>query len=105
MRALFLLVLLAGCSQPSDFAFKSAKVDLPADTVALPAGPGAELVTANCTACHSPEMILTQPRFAKPVWEAEVAKMIKVYKAPIAEADVPKIVDALVGMSERLPPG
>ena len=37
-------------------------------------------------------MVLTQPAFPKPVWEAEVRKMINVYKAPIDEADVAAIV-------------
>jgi hypothetical protein len=37
-------------------------------------------------------MVLNQPALPKATWEAEVPKMIKVYKAPIDEADVAAIV-------------
>ena len=49
-------------------------------------------------ACHSVDYVQTQPRGAKfkeDFWRAEVTKMIKVYGAPIAEADVGKIVEYL----------
>jgi sulfite dehydrogenase (cytochrome) subunit B len=42
--------------------------------------------------------IKTQPhgeKFKKDFWAAEVTKMIKVYGAPIEDADVGKIVDYL----------
>ena len=48
--------------------------------------------------CHSVDYIITQPRgpqFKKDFWQAEVTKMIKVYGAPIDEADVGKIADYL----------
>jgi len=57
-----------------------------------------KIFTNNCTACHSVDYISTQPRgpkFKKDFWQAEVTKMIKVYGAPIDDADVPKIVDYL----------
>jgi hypothetical protein len=44
------------------------------------------------------DYIQTQPRgpkFKKDFWAAEVTKMIKVYGAPIDDADVPKIVEYL----------
>jgi hypothetical protein len=37
-------------------------------------------------------MVLNQPDLPKATWEAEVHKMISVYKAPIDDADVPAIV-------------
>jgi hypothetical protein len=55
-------------------------------------------VRCNRTACHSADYIKTQPRgekFKKDFWAAEVTKMIKVYGAPIEDADVGKIVDYL----------
>ena len=61
-------------------------------------GPNLEIVQGNCGSCHSADYIVTQPQgpnFKKAFWEAEVTKMIKVYGAPIDEADVPKIVDYL----------
>ncbi len=71
---------------------------LPDETAAFKAGPNLEVVQNNCTACHSADYISTQPRgpkFEKDFWQAEVTKMIKVYGAPIADADVPKIVEYL----------
>jgi mono/diheme cytochrome c family protein len=71
---------------------------LPEETAELRPGPDLEVVKNNCTACHSVDYIQTQPRgpkFKKDFWQAEVTKMIKVYGAPIEEADVPRIVDYL----------
>ena len=71
---------------------------LPDETAAFKPGPNLEVVQNNCTACHSADYISTQPRgpkFQKDFWQAEVTKMIKVYGAPIDDADVGKIVDYL----------
>ena len=71
---------------------------VPEDTAAFRPGANLEVVQNNCTACHSADYIRTQPRgerFKKDFWQAEVTKMIKVYGAPIDEADVGKIVDYL----------
>ena len=71
---------------------------LPDETAAFKPGPNLEVVQNNCTACHSADYISTQPRgpkFKKDFWQAEVTKMIKVYGAPIDDADVGKIVDYL----------
>ena len=71
---------------------------LPDETAAFKPGPNLDVVQNNCTACHSADYINTQPRgpkFKKDFWQAEVTKMIKVYGAPIEDADVGKIVDYL----------
>jgi mono/diheme cytochrome c family protein len=71
---------------------------LPEETAAFKPGPNLEIVQNNCTACHSADYIKTQPRgekFKKDFWAAEVTKMIKVYGAPIDDADVGKIVEYL----------
>lgn len=71
---------------------------LPDETAAFKPGPNLEVVQNNCTACHSADYISTQPRgpkFKKEFWQAEVTKMIKVFGAPIDDADVGKIVDYL----------
>ena len=71
---------------------------LPEETAAFKPGPNLDVVQNNCTACHSADYINTQPRgekFKKDFWQAEVTKMIKVYGAPIDDADVGKIVDYL----------
>jgi len=72
---------------------------LPEETATLADGPHLDVVQGNCVACHSAEYISTQPRgLANPkaFWTAEVVKMQKAYGAPVADADVPAIVDYLV---------
>jgi mono/diheme cytochrome c family protein len=72
--------------------------NLPPETAAFKPGPNLDLVKNNCTACHSADYIAIQPRgpkFKKDFWQAEVTKMIKVYGAPIADADVARIVEYL----------
>lgn len=85
------------------FSLASISVDLPTDDAQYPAGPHADVINANCTACHSASMALNQPPLSADQWTAEVAKMREVYKAPVAEADVPAIVAYLSGMSAKLP--
>ena len=70
---------------------------LPDETAAFRPGPNLDVVRNNCTACHSADYVNTQPpmKNRKDFWQAEVTKMIKVYGAPIEEADVGKIVDYL----------
>ena len=71
---------------------------LPEETAAFKPGPNLDVVRNNCTGCHSADYISTQPqgpRYKKDFWQAEVSKMIKVYGAPIDEADIGKIVDYL----------
>ena len=75
---------------------KSVKVDIPAGDSQFPGGTTADVINNNCLACHSADMVLNQPALPKATWDAEVHKMIKTYKAPIAEADVASIVDYLV---------
>ena len=99
MRHRILLALAS--SQPSAFAAAHAapvSYTLPEETAAFKPGANLEVVQNNCTACHSADYVKTQPRgekFKKDFWQAEVTKMIKVYGAPIDDADVGKIVDYL----------
>ena len=83
-------------SPPPAPALKSVTVSLPVGKEAFPGGGDAAPANANCLTCHSAAMVLTQPPLSKATWEAEVRKMITVYKAPIADADVPAIVAYLV---------
>lgn len=93
--------LLAAASLPAladaspHFPLTSTKVELPTSDRVFPIGPGVETVTANCLTCHSAGMILNQPALKRAAWEGEVRKMIGVYKAPVAEADVAAIIDYL----------
>ena len=95
------LAILAVSTLGMGIAAVSAKpvtYELPDETAAFKPGPNLEVVQNNCTACHSADYIQTQPRgpkFKKDFWQAEVTKMIKIYGAPIDEADIPKIVEYL----------
>jgi len=64
--------------------------------IQLKKGDGLDKVEANCAACHSLDYIpMNSPFPNAALWDAEVTKMIKVYGAPIDDADVGKIVDYL----------
>ncbi len=76
-------------------SLKSMNVDLP-DRGRQFSGTGSDAINNNCLACHSAGMVLNQPALPASAWQAEVSKMINVYKAPIAEEDVAAIVDYLV---------
>src|SRR5947209_11205736 len=70
--------------------------DLPEEVAVLKPGPGLEAAQSNCVACHSADYIAMQPRKrGKAFWDAEVAKMIKTYGAPISETDAKTIADYL----------
>jgi mono/diheme cytochrome c family protein len=92
--------LMAGIcdSSPSGAGARPVAYKLPNETATFKPGPNLEIVQSNCTACHSFDYVLTQPRgpkFKEDFWRAEVTKMIKVYGAPIDDADVGKIVEYL----------
>jgi mono/diheme cytochrome c family protein len=64
--------------------------------VALKQAPGLDKVEANCGACHSLDYIqMNSPFPDAALWDAEVTKMIKVYGAPIGDADAAAIADYL----------
>jgi hypothetical protein len=67
----------------------------------FPGGTNASAINNNCLACHSADMVLSQPPLPKAAWEAVVRKMINVYRAPIEEADVPVIVDYLASTKAK----
>ena len=72
------------------------KIELPPEKPAFKQATGAELVMANCLICHSSEYISMQPVLPRTYWEGSVAKMQKVFGAPIPADQVQPIVDYLV---------
>ena len=73
-------------------------IQLPPDTVLLTPSPlpGYAKAQANCTMCHSAEYMRYQPpSAARPYGDAMVHRMKAVFKAPIADEDMPEIVDYL----------
>jgi hypothetical protein len=85
----------AAAGAPQTFALKSVSVELPTSDISFPGGAAADAINANCLACHSAGMVLTQPDLAKAAWLAEVDKMIHTFKAPIDQGAVSAIVDYL----------
>jgi mono/diheme cytochrome c family protein len=64
--------------------------------VALKKAPGLDLVEANCGACHSLDYIqMNSPFLNAAQWDASITKMIKVFGAPISDADARAIGDYL----------
>jgi hypothetical protein len=58
--------------------------------------PGVDKVEGHCAACHSLDYIEMNSPFLTPAgWDAEVTKMIKVFGAPIDDADAKVIADYL----------
>ena len=97
-RIIRITIVLAATALAIPAVAKPVTYALPDESAVLKAGPGQELVQGNCSGCHSVDYILTQPRganFGKAFWQAEVAKMIKTFGAPIDDTDVEKIVDYL----------
>jgi mono/diheme cytochrome c family protein len=90
-------------TQPS-LTLKSVSVDLPTSDRMFPGGATAEVINNNCLACHSAGMVLNQPALTKAAWDAEVRKMINVYKAPVAPEDVAAIV-AYLDSTKGIKPG
>ena len=65
-------------------------------TIDLKKAPGLDKVATNCAVCHSLDYIQMNSPFPNAaLWDAEVTKMIKVYGAPISDADAAVIVDYL----------
>ena len=90
--ASFILAVSVGTDAPA----APLVYQLPPETAEFRPGPGVETVTAMCGACHSADYVSTQPpNKGKAFWEAEVQKMIKVFKAPIEPRDAAEIVTYL----------
>ena len=92
-------LLAAACVAASLASASTAKdIQLPPDAVQLKASalPGYAKAQANCTMCHSAEYMRMQPpTAARPYWDAMVHRMKTVFKAPVADEDMPEIVDYL----------
>ena len=114
MRAAVLIaaLLLAGCGADdtpvadngvtgNGITLVSDRIVLPDETAALPTGQ--DLVTANCTACHSVDMLTTQPPLTAEKWQATIDKMRTVYKAPIDPDDDAALVEQLTGLPTQMP--
>jgi mono/diheme cytochrome c family protein len=65
-------------------------------SVQLKQAPGLDKVQSNCAGCHSLDYVPMNSPFLSPAaWDAEVAKMINAFGAPIDQADAKIITDYL----------
>jgi sulfite dehydrogenase (cytochrome) subunit B len=88
-----LVVLLA----TSTVAAQGKKIPMPPDNAyaTLKPGAGVEVAQRQCMACHSTDYVVMQPRGNAKQWDGVVTKMIKVFGAPINDADAKAIVEYL----------
>lgn len=94
---------MAGAISQGGVSLKSTQIALPTDEPVLPGGAASDIITNNCTACHSVEMIEMQPPLDAKTWTAEVTKMRMVFHAAVDEKDVPAIVAALSALPTQHP--
>lgn len=85
-------------AEAAGIRLRSVGFELPVAGRSFAPGPGADQISANCMSCHTPGMILNQPALTRAEWAGEVAKMVKVYKAPVEAADIPAIVTYLASL-------
>ena len=65
-------------------------------SVQLKQAPGLDKVEGNCAGCHSLDYVpMNSPFLSAAGWDAEVAKMINAFGAPIDAADAKIIADYL----------
>ena len=97
-KRLIAAALVAAICAASATLAGAKSIELPPDGTQLKASPlpGYAKAQASCVVCHSAEYMLYQPASApRPYWEAMVKRMKEIFKAPIADADMPAIVDYL----------
>lgn len=65
-------------------------------SITLKPGAGLDAVKGHCGSCHSLDYIVINSPFPSPkLWEAEVQKMIRVFGAPIDDAEAKEISEYL----------
>ncbi len=95
--AAYLLLGLAVISAAAPAVAQEKKIVLPADHeyARLKAGPGSDVAQTQCQFCHSTDYIVMQPGGDAKLWDGVVTKMIKVFGAPLSEADAKAITEYL----------
>ncbi len=105
MRCLVLGAAVLAVGAGAAPVFRALDVELPFNARMYPAlgrgAPPPEAINNNCLACHSIELVMTQPKLTRPEWTAEVTKMRSTYKAPVDPADDAAIIEWLVAMSAK----
>jgi hypothetical protein len=77
-------------------AFTGVSATAEEKPIRLRQAPGLDKVEAQCSACHSLDYVqMNSPFLSAAGWDAEVARMINAFGAPIGEADAKTIVSYL----------
>ncbi|HEX4710328.1 hypothetical protein [Phenylobacterium sp.] len=88
-------------------AWSASAIKLESKSVRIPGpgrtytGVGARVLNENCSMCHSPTFVDTQPPLSETTWKAEVEKMRKTFGAPIPPDRDAEIVKALLDRHGR----
>ena len=92
LLAVLLVVLAAATAQAQE-----KRITLPPDHAhgQLTPAPGSDVTQTQCQFCHSTDYIVMQPRGDAKQWDGVVTKMIKVFGAPLSEADAKTITEYL----------
>lgn len=106
MKKLWILSLLTvgafgAVGMAATRADSNSSITLPPPNMTLKDGPNVALAQSKCIICHSADYIYMQPPLTKAQWTAEVTKMQKAYGAPIADADIPLLVDYLMSQNGK----
>lgn len=90
-RVLVLALVVAAAAAGAE------EITLPPDHVygTLKPGPGSEITQRSCVLCHSTDYIVMQPHGDQKQWDGVVTKMIKVFGAPLSDADAKTITEYL----------
>ncbi|HEY6357470.1 MAG TPA: hypothetical protein VIX35_04470 [Vicinamibacterales bacterium] len=102
--SILLLAALAALLAASILATRAdsnVTITLPPPNDTLKDGPNVALAQTKCLICHSADYIYMQPPLTRKQWTAEVTKMQKTFGAPIADADVPPLVDYLMSQNGK----
>ncbi len=101
IRIICFILILSGTALAEQAASGGGMVrtiSLPVVKIDLKPGPGMDKTAGYCSVCHSLDYITSQPAFSKEKWGEIVAKMVKVFGAPIPQ-DVAKEITAYLGVA------
>src|SRR5438034_118305 len=93
-------VTVGGIAWDAGYGITAVAIAFPATAeekpVQLKPAPGLDKVEGNCSGCHTLDYIVMNSPFPNAaLWDAEIAKMIKAFGAPISQTDAKVIADYL----------
>jgi cytochrome c5 len=97
MKRTFMLIILLAImvGYASAQEKERRQITLPTVQTELAQGEGKDKAATLCNICHSVDYITMQPKGSKTQWSSTVAKMRKVFGAPMSDADADVIIKYL----------